>query len=79
MVHENTHQWFGDSVSFKDWRDGCLAECFAEYAGQLWKEHKGADLDTGFYGSWWRTTGTTRRSGPSSSTTRARAGSWTRR
>ncbi|WP_335933529.1 M1 family metallopeptidase [Streptomyces sp. PTD5-9] len=51
VVHENAHQWFGDSVSFKDWRDGCLAECFAQYAGQLWEEHKGADLDTGFYRS----------------------------
>jgi aminopeptidase N len=50
MVHENAHQWFGNSVSFSDWRDGCLAECFAQYAGQLWDEGKhGADLDKGFY------------------------------
>ncbi|MGW2087165.1 M1 family metallopeptidase [Streptomyces sp. NPDC001880] len=49
MVHENSHQWFGDSVSFEDWRDGCIAECFAQYAVQLWEEHKGADLDTGYY------------------------------
>ncbi|MFF8915580.1 M1 family metallopeptidase [Streptomyces sp. NPDC015032] len=49
VVHENAHQWFGDSVSFKDWRDGCVAECFAQYAGQLWEEHKGADLDKGYY------------------------------
>ncbi|MGX4733853.1 M1 family metallopeptidase [Kitasatospora griseola] len=49
VVHENAHQWFGDSVSFTDWRDGCLAECFAQYANQLWEEHKGSDLDTGFY------------------------------
>ncbi|MFF9509675.1 M1 family metallopeptidase [Streptomyces sp. NPDC014724] len=51
VVHENTHQWFGDSVSFKDWRDGCAAECFAQYAGQLWEEHKGADLDQDYYRS----------------------------
>ncbi|MEK8171432.1 M1 family aminopeptidase [Streptomyces sp. M19] len=51
MVHENTHQWFGDSVSFTDWRDGCVAECFAQYANQLWEEHGGADLDEGFYRS----------------------------
>jgi aminopeptidase N len=44
-VHELTHQWFGDSVSFSDWRDGCLAECFAQYAGQLWEESKGLDVD----------------------------------
>ncbi|EGG48100.1 M1 family metallopeptidase [Streptomyces griseoaurantiacus] len=49
MVHENAHQWFGNSVSFTDWRDGCLAECFAQYAGQLWDEKSGADLDEGFY------------------------------
>ncbi|WP_439675725.1 M1 family metallopeptidase [Embleya sp. MST-111070] len=49
LVHEYTHQWFGNSVSFTDWRDGCLAECVAQYANQLWDEHGGADLDTGFY------------------------------
>jgi aminopeptidase N len=45
MAHEVAHQWFGDSVSFADWRDGCIAECFATYAAQLWREHKGADID----------------------------------
>ncbi|MCX4967568.1 M1 family metallopeptidase [Streptomyces sp. NBC_00654] len=49
MVHEYAHQWFGNSVSFSDWRDGCLAECFAQYTNQLWEEKGGADLDTGFY------------------------------
>ncbi|MFJ8311076.1 MULTISPECIES: M1 family metallopeptidase [unclassified Streptomyces] len=49
MVHEYTHQWFGNSVSFTDWRDGCIAECVAQYANQLWDEHSGANLDTGFY------------------------------
>ncbi|MFD7588995.1 M1 family metallopeptidase [Kitasatospora sp. NPDC059811] len=48
-VHEITHQWFGDSVSFTDWRDGCIAECVAQYANQLWDEHQGSNLDTGFY------------------------------
>ncbi|WP_329538428.1 M1 family metallopeptidase (plasmid) [Streptomyces sp. NBC_01450] len=51
MVHEIAHQWFGDSVSFTDWRDGCIAECFAQYANQLWEEHNGADLDEDFYRS----------------------------
>lgn len=49
LVHEYAHQWFGNSVSFTDWRDGCLAECVAQYANQLWDERGGADLDTGFY------------------------------
>ncbi|MFF0516874.1 M1 family metallopeptidase [Streptomyces sp. NPDC004250] len=50
VSHENAHQWFGDSVSFTDWRDGCIAECVAQYTTQLWEEHKyGSDLDKGFY------------------------------
>jgi len=48
-VHELAHQWFGDSVSFTDWRDGCIAECFAQYAGQLWDEGvNGANLDQSY-------------------------------
>ncbi|MHA6757855.1 M1 family metallopeptidase [Streptacidiphilus sp. PAMC 29251] len=44
--HELAHEWFGDSVSFSDWRDGCIAECFAQYATQLWYEADlGADLN----------------------------------
>ncbi|MFF0965973.1 M1 family metallopeptidase [Streptomyces sp. NPDC003703] len=51
MAHELAHQWFGDSVSFKDWRDGCLAECFASYAQWLWYEHQeGDDIDHDYYG-----------------------------
>ena len=47
VVHENAHQWFGDSVSVKNWRDVCLAECFASYAQNLWAEAKeGVNLDS---------------------------------
>ncbi|MEV0279429.1 M1 family metallopeptidase [Streptomyces sp. NPDC050610] len=49
MAHEDAHQWFGDSVTVADWRNGCLNECFAQYASQLWEEHNGSDLDKGFY------------------------------
>jgi len=46
IVHENAHQWFGDSVSLKYWSDICLNECFASYAQWLWAEAKdGSDLD----------------------------------
>lgn len=46
VVHENAHQWFGDSVSLENWADICLNECFASYAQWLWAEAKdGADLD----------------------------------
>jgi len=47
IVHENAHQWFGDSVTVKSWADICLNECFvASYAQWLWAEAKdGSDLD----------------------------------
>ena len=45
LVHESAHQWFGDSVSLKDWSDICLNECFASYAQWLWAEREGQNLD----------------------------------
>ncbi|MFF8596562.1 M1 family metallopeptidase [Streptomyces sp. NPDC015220] len=38
LVHELAHQWFGDSVTPKNWRDMWLNEAFATYAEWLWKE-----------------------------------------
>ncbi|MEW2504701.1 MULTISPECIES: M1 family metallopeptidase [unclassified Amycolatopsis] len=32
IVHEQAHQWFGDSVAVARWSDICLKECFATYA-----------------------------------------------
>jgi aminopeptidase N len=36
LVHETAHQWYGDSVSLRDWHDIWLAEGFATYAEWLW-------------------------------------------
>lgn len=41
VVHENAHQWFGDSVSLDQWRDIWLNEGFSSYAEWLWSEHEG--------------------------------------
>ncbi len=45
IVHENGHQWWGENVSIKRWRDICLTECFASYSVWLWDESRRADLD----------------------------------
>ncbi|KUL51630.1 metallopeptidase, partial [Streptomyces sp. NRRL F-4489] len=41
VVHETAHQWFGDSVTPKTWRDTWLSEGFATYAEWLWEEREG--------------------------------------
>ncbi|GAA3094646.1 M1 family metallopeptidase [Streptosporangium carneum] len=41
IAHELAHQWFGDSMSIRRWKDLWLNEGFATYAEWLWSEHKG--------------------------------------
>ncbi|MEW1647275.1 M1 family metallopeptidase [Streptomyces sp. NPDC091219] len=43
LVHELAHQWYGDSVTPKTWRDMWLNEGFATYAEWLWAEDHGGD------------------------------------
>lgn len=39
IAHEIAHQWFGDSVTEKDWDDVWLSEGFATYFALLFTEH----------------------------------------
>ncbi|MER6750712.1 M1 family metallopeptidase [Streptomyces fungicidicus] len=43
LVHEIAHQWYGNSVSPRTWRDLWLSEGFATYAEWLWDEDHGGD------------------------------------
>ena len=41
VVHENAHQWYGDSVAVAEWKHIWLNEGFATYAEWLWSEDQG--------------------------------------
>ena len=43
VAHELAHQWYGDKVTPRQWKDIWLNEGFATYAEWLWTEHRGGD------------------------------------
>jgi aminopeptidase N len=42
LAHELAHQWYGDTVTCKYWRDIWINEGFAEFSDWMWDQHRGA-------------------------------------
>lgn len=49
LSHEMTHMWFGDCVTYGDWRDIWLSEGFATYGEAVYREYKNGLGDYHWY------------------------------
>ena len=41
LAHEFAHQWYGDTVTCRRWRDIWVNEGFAEFSSWMWDQHRG--------------------------------------
>ncbi|MFE6667471.1 M1 family metallopeptidase [Streptomyces sp. NPDC057697] len=53
LVHELAHQWFGNSVTPRTWKDMWLSEGLATYAEWLWEEERGGRSSTEIFGDFY--------------------------
>lgn len=49
VVHELTHQWFGDLVVIKHWSHAWIKEGMASYSEVFWTEHEYSKDDAAYY------------------------------
>ena len=53
VVHENAHQWYGDSLAVERWQHIWLNEGFATYSEWLWSEHEGQGTVQEIFDFWY--------------------------